>query len=50
MSSSNLLALDYGTKKTGIAYAVEGFSFAWKTLKTSELMDMMPKIIKEKNI
>lgn len=50
MSFSNLLALDYGTKKTGIAYAVEGFSFAWKTLKTSELKETIPQMIKEKNI
>ncbi len=50
MTSSHILALDYGTKKTGVAYAVEGFSFAWKTVKTSELKETIPQMIKEKNI
>ena len=48
--AKNILALDYGTKKTGLAYAVEGFSFAWKTVKTPELLSLLPKMIQEKKI
>lgn len=36
-----MIALDYGTHKTGIAYAVEGFAFAHKTIPTSELLDFL---------
>ena len=50
MASKNILCLDYGTKKTGFAYSVEGFAFAWKTVKTSELPVLIPKAVKEKNI
>lgn len=48
MAHSKALALDYGTRKTGIAYAVEGFAFAWKTVETKTLLHILPKLIQEK--
>lgn len=44
------LALDYGTKKTGIAYSIEDFAFPLKTVPTHELVNLLPKIISEKKI
>ncbi len=46
----NFLSIDYGTKKSGIAYSVEGFCFAWKTLPTRDLDTALPQMIAEKNI
>ena len=48
-NNTSCIALDYGTKKTGIAYSVDGFAFAWKTVHTRELETLLPKIIAEKN-
>lgn len=42
------ISLDYGTQKTGIAYSVESFAFAWKTIPTVSLSEILPKLIKEK--
>lgn len=46
----HLLGIDYGTKKCGIAYSVEGFCFAWKTLATRDLNTSLESLIREKNI
>jgi putative Holliday junction resolvase len=49
MSSSLLaIAIDYGTHKSGLAYSVEGFCFAHKTVATSELFTILPEWIREK--
>ncbi len=44
----NYIALDYGTQKTWLAYSVESFAFAHKTVPTTFLLDILPKIIIEK--
>jgi len=46
----NILAIDYGTKKSGLAYSVEGFSFPWKTVPTADLLRYLPTSIQEKQI
>jgi len=47
-SSQNYISIDYGTRKSGLAYSVEGFCFAWKTVLTTELMTILPKWIEER--
>lgn len=49
MSSVSLLSLDYGTRKSGIAYSVEGFCFAYGTLRTDELVAFLTQWIAQKN-
>ncbi len=44
------LALDYGTKKTWLAYSVGSFVFGHKTVPTSELHLHIEKLVKEKHI
>lgn len=46
---NNYIALDYGTRKTGLAYSVEDFCFAHKTLPTTELLAYLPTFITDKN-
>ena len=41
LSKANLLSIDYGTKKSGLAYSVDGFCFALGTVPTHTLV---PKI------
>lgn len=43
------LSLDYGTSKTWLAYSVESFCFAWKTVPTRTLLDELPRYIQEKS-
>jgi RNase H-fold protein (predicted Holliday junction resolvase) len=33
-SENNFIGIDYGTKKTGLAYSVGSFAFGWKTVPT----------------
>lgn len=47
-TSSSYISIDYGTRKSGLAYSVEGFCFAWKTVLTTELMTILPKWIEER--
>ncbi len=42
------IAIDYGTKKSWLAYSVETFAFAWKTVETKNLLGLLPKFIQEK--
>ncbi len=42
------IAIDYGTRKSWLAYSVETFAFAWKTVETKNLFDILPKFIQEK--
>ena len=44
----NYIALDYGTQKTWLAYSVESFAFAHRTIPTYSLLDSIPKFITEK--
>ena len=46
--SRKILSLDYGTHKTGVAYSVESFAFAWKTVSTKNLKEVLPQLIEEK--
>lgn len=47
-SSQNYISIDYGTRKSGLAYSIEGFCFAWKTVLTTELLAILPKWIQER--
>jgi putative holliday junction resolvase len=44
----NYISIDYGTKKSGIAYSREGFVFGYKTVPTKNLVETVQKLIKEK--
>lgn len=44
----NYLAIDYGTKKSGLAYSVGPFAFPWKTISTKELFTNIPQMMAEK--
>lgn len=39
----NYISIDYWTRKSGLAYSVEGFCFAWKTVSTTDILDIVPK-------
>lgn len=45
---NNYIALDYGTRKTGLAYSVENFCFAHKTVSTKELLEYLTTFIADK--
>jgi len=49
---SKILAIDYGTKKTGIAITddTKTFSFGLDTVLTKDLFSFLTKIFKEENI
>lgn len=47
-TSKNYISIDYGTRKSGLAYSVEGFCFAWKTVLTKDLLDILPKWIQDR--
>lgn len=49
MAQSNRISIDYGTRKSGLAYSVEGFCFAHKTVDTRDLLEYLKRWIKEKN-
>jgi len=44
----NYISIDYGTKKSGIAYSKEGFVFGYKTVPTKTLIESIRKVIKDK--
>lgn len=48
LSMNSIISIDYGTRKSGLAYSVEGFCFAWKTVSTSDLLTILPKWIQER--
>ncbi len=45
---NSIISIDYGTRKSGLAYSVEGFCFAWKTVLTKDLLTILPKWIGER--
>ncbi|NRH21021.1 Holliday junction resolvase RuvX [Candidatus Gracilibacteria bacterium] len=47
-SHHNYISIDYGTRKSGLAYSVEGFCFAWKTVLTKDLLDILPKWLQDR--
>lgn len=47
--AKNFVAIDYGTRKSWLAYSVEGFCFAYKTVGTAQIFDEIKKILQEKN-
>lgn len=44
----NYITIDYGTQKSGLAYSVESFAFAHKTVPTPSLLEIIPQFITEK--
>lgn len=44
------LAIDYGTKKIGLAIAVEGIAFPLAIIATKEVFSYLPKLIKERGV
>lgn len=44
------LALDYGTKKIGLAIAVEGIAFPLSIIATKEAFSYLPKLVQERNV
>jgi putative holliday junction resolvase len=45
---NNIISIDYGTRKSGLAYSVEGFCFAYRTVLTSNLLTLLPKWVAER--
>ena len=45
---NSIIGIDYGTRKSGLAYSVEGFCFAYKTVPTSGLFTLVPKWLQER--
>lgn len=45
---NNYIAIDYGTKKSGLAYNSLSFCFAYKTVSSHELLNILEKFIQEK--
>jgi putative holliday junction resolvase len=45
---NSIISIDYGTRKSGLAYSVEGFCFAYKTIPTTELLMRVPKWVAER--
>ena len=43
------IAIDYGTKKSWLAYSVESFAFSYKTVKTRDLIEEVTELIASKN-
>ncbi len=48
MTKHSYISIDYGTHKSWLAYSVENFCFAYKTLPTRELLDFLPSWIEER--
>ncbi len=46
---NNYIAIDYGTKKSGLAYNSLSFCFSYKTVATPQLIEELEKFIAEKN-
>lgn len=44
------LAIDYGTKKIGIAIEVEGIAFPLAIIATKEIFSHLPKLVKERGV
>ena len=42
---NSIISIDYGTRKSGLAYSVEVFCFAYKTVPTSGILTLLPKWI-----
>ena len=47
-TDTNYLAIDYGTKKSWLAYSVGIFAFPWETVPTKGLFENLPKLLAEK--
>jgi putative Holliday junction resolvase len=46
----SILAIDYGTKKIGLAIATQGIGFPLSIIATKEAFSLLPKIIKERGV
>ncbi len=47
--NNTIIAIDYGTKKSGLAYSVESFAFAYRTVLTKELIPALEVLIAAKS-
>ncbi len=47
--NNTIIAIDYGTKKSGLAYSVESFAFAYRTIPTRELLTTLWALIEAKS-
>lgn len=47
--SNTFIAIDYGTRKSGLAYSVEWFAFAYETVPTRELLPTLQHLIAKKS-
>lgn len=45
---NSLIGIDYGTKKTGLAYSVGSFCFSYKTVRTVEVIPEILAFIEQK--
>jgi putative holliday junction resolvase len=45
---NSIISIDYGTRKSGLAYSIEGFCFAYRTILTSDLLALLPKWVAER--
>lgn len=50
LHTMSTLAIDYGTKKIGLAIAVEGIAFPLSIIATKEAFSILPKLVKERNV
>lgn len=48
MKYKNFISIDYGTKKSGLAYAVAGIAFPHKTVGTAQIYTHLETFIAEK--
>jgi putative Holliday junction resolvase len=46
----NVLSIDYGTRKCGLAYGIEGYAWGLYTVPTVDILHTIQQICSEKNI
>jgi putative Holliday junction resolvase len=46
---SSVISIDYGTHKSWLAYSVEGFAFAYRTVPTKNLIGEIEILLSQKN-
>lgn len=46
---SNIISIDYWTHKSWLAYSIEGFTFAYRTVATKNLIKEVETLLSQKN-
>ncbi len=46
---SNIISIDYWTHKSWLAYSIEGFAFAYRTVPTKNLIREIENLLSQKN-